>query len=338
MDSGDSDLRVSVAMCTYNGERYLEEQLVSIANQTRLPDELVICDDGSTDDTIKIANEISKQLPFFVRIYENPDNLGVTKNFEKAIKLCKGDIIFLSDQDDILMPEKIEKILNVFRNEPDIGYVFSDAQVVDEELHPLGYTMWKTVYFKNRERKLFSEGNQMDVLIKHRVVTGATMAINAKMIDSFIPIPDIFWHDEWISFYLSTTENKGKFIEEPLIRYRQHSDQVIGGKNLGFLDLIDILKNKKSKENCILLSKQQQKYTVAKEFLLFKGKLTGNIEKLLDGKITHLQKRQLFYGFSRWKRVWPIIGEVLSGRYIKYSHGYKSVIVDLFLPQILADY
>ena len=150
MASKDSDLKVSVAMCTYNGERYVEEQLMSFAAQTRLPDEIVICDDGSADDTIKIASEISEHLPFPVRIYENSENLGVTKNFEKALQLCVGDIIFFSDQDDILMPEKIETIIEEFRNEPDIGYVFSDARIVDEALHPLGYTMWETVSFNSR--------------------------------------------------------------------------------------------------------------------------------------------------------------------------------------------
>lgn len=320
-------------MCTYNGERYLEEQLLSFANQTRLPDEIVICDDGSTDDTIKIANEISKQLPFFVRIYENPDNLGVTKNFEKAIKLCEGDIIFLSDQDDILMPEKIEKIMNVFRNEPDIGYVFSDAQVVDEELHPLGYTMWKSVSFNRRERILFSEGNQIDVLLKHPVVTGATMAINADMLDDFLPIPDNFWHDEWISFCLSAIGKNGKFIEEPLIQYRQHGDQVIGGKNLGISEQVRILKDKNPEDNCNLLMKQQQKFTDAKEFLRLNGKLTEEIEDLLNRKIAHLEKRRGLYGYKRFRRICPIIMEFLSGKYCKYSRGSKSVIVDILLPQ-----
>ena len=325
-------------MCTYNGERYLEEQLVSIAKQTRLPDEIVICDDGSTDDTIKIANEISKQLPFLVRIYENPDNLGVTKNFEKAIKLCEGDIIFFSDQDDILMPEKIEKIVEVFRNDPDIGYVFSDAQVVDEELHPLGYTMWKTVSFNRRERILFSEGNQIDVLLKHPVVTGATMAIDAKKIDNFMPIPDNFWHDEWISFYLSATGKKGKFIEEPLIQYRQHSDQVIGGRNFDFLEQLRILKNKNSEDNCILLLKQQKKYTDAKEFLRLNGKLSENLENLLDRKIAHLEKRRVLYEYERFRRICPIIVELLRGNYHRYSAGNGYAVMDLLLPGISDNY
>lgn len=91
---------ISTAMCTYNGEKYLREQLESIARQTLLPNELVVCDDCSSDETVEIIQDFSRNAPFSVRLMINENNLGFAKNFEKAITLCSGEIIVLSDQDD----------------------------------------------------------------------------------------------------------------------------------------------------------------------------------------------------------------------------------------------
>src|SRR5882724_11959920 len=93
--------RISVAMCTYNGAGFLSEQLESIAAQTRLPDELVICDDRSTDESVEIVRNFARHTPFSVRLEMNEENLGSTKNFEKSIGLCQGEIIALADQDDV---------------------------------------------------------------------------------------------------------------------------------------------------------------------------------------------------------------------------------------------
>jgi len=92
---------ISIALCTYNGEAYLSDQLASIVKQTQQPDELIACDDGSTDNTLQILDQFSGEAPFPVRVYLNQQRLGPTKNFEKAISLCSGDFIFLSDQDDV---------------------------------------------------------------------------------------------------------------------------------------------------------------------------------------------------------------------------------------------
>ncbi len=101
--------RISVALCTYNGERFLPQQLASMAKQTRLPDELVVCDDRSTDRTMALVREFAASSPYPVRIFENEHNLGFAANFERAIRLCEGDLIALSDQDDIWYPIRLER-------------------------------------------------------------------------------------------------------------------------------------------------------------------------------------------------------------------------------------
>ena len=110
--------RISVAMCTYNGEKYLHQQLASIAQQTRLPEEMVVCDDCSSDSTPEIIEEFARTVPFPVRFFRNPQNLGSTKNFEKAIGLCTGDMIALCDQDDIWMPEKLARQAEMMERDP----------------------------------------------------------------------------------------------------------------------------------------------------------------------------------------------------------------------------
>lgn len=111
--------RISVAVCTYNGSRFLPEQLTSIAAQTRLPDEMVVCDDGATDATAEIIEKFARTAPFLVRFIRNSQNLGSTKNFENAIGLCTGDLIALSDQDDIWMREKLGRQAEMMERDPE---------------------------------------------------------------------------------------------------------------------------------------------------------------------------------------------------------------------------
>src|SRR6201999_469319 len=101
--------RLSVALCTYNGERFLPQQLASMANQTRPPDELIVCDDRSSDRTIDIVREFAASAAYPVRIFENESNLGSAANFERAIRLCEGNLIALSDQDDIWYPIRLQR-------------------------------------------------------------------------------------------------------------------------------------------------------------------------------------------------------------------------------------
>src|SRR4051812_21315110 len=136
----DRTLRLSIALCTWNGARFLQAQLDSYLAQRRRPDELVVCDDGSSDATMQILTQFAQHSPFPVRISRNPQRLGVVANFEKAIGLCQGDVIVLSDQDDVWNPDKLEQIAAHLARS-DAAAVFSDVNVVDANLAPLGYTM-----------------------------------------------------------------------------------------------------------------------------------------------------------------------------------------------------
>ncbi|MGQ9628531.1 MAG: glycosyltransferase family 2 protein [Anaerolineae bacterium] len=323
---------ISIAMCTYNGKAYLGDQLASIANQTYPPDELVICDDGSTDNTLQILEQFSKEAPFRVTVYRNEQTLGPTKNFEKAISLCTGDVIFLSDQDDVWMPHKVSVLSQALADNPDAGYVFSDALVVDEELRPFGYTMWTSISFTGRQRKRFKQGHQLEVLLKHNVVTGATMAFRAALRDWLLPIPEQWVHDAWIALLASAAGAGGISIEEPLIRYRQHCEQLIGGKKLSLVEQFrraEAYRTKPESRYQQLLYKSL--YILARDRLASAGNLKGDVGQLFRAKIMHLQARQWLHEHPRWRRPHRVVREAISGRYHRFSNGWRSAARDLLL-------
>jgi glycosyltransferase involved in cell wall biosynthesis len=326
-------LLISVALCTYNGAKYLEEQLESIAIQTRLPDEMIICDDQSKDNTVKILKNFASKVSFPVRLFFNEKNLGSTKNFEKAIKLCTGDIIFLSDQDDVWCPDKLEKIENLFYTFPSTAAVFSDAELVNENLKPLGYSMWQSIGFVKKEQNLFTQGKFIEVLLKHNVVTGSTMAFRSEFKKLFFPIPDNWVHDGWIALLIAFTSNLS-MIPEPLIKYRQHAMQQLGGgdepSNLykKMNRKIDQLKNLKLSfysfyPECV-------RYKLAYEHLVNSQFTSLKVNKipLLKARFSHFCVRANL-PVSRRKRIPLVLKELLKMNYHSYSNGILSFAGDL---------
>jgi len=317
---------ISVAMCTCNGELFLFEQLESIAKQTFLPDELIICDDQSTDGTLKIVQDFQNKFPFHMKIYLNSSKLGSTKNFEKAISLCNENIIVLSDQDDFWFPNKLEKMIRAFKNQPKTSYIFSNAIIVDEKLQNSSFTIWERISFDFRQRKDYKQGQQLKVLLKHNIVTGATIAFRAELRKLILPIPEQWVHDAWIALLLSAANIKGTFIEETLIKYRQHSNQLIGTKRLTFNRQLD-----KTYHTKLDYYKQLSKsFEDVVSRLILMDKLNANTELLIQSKIHHLNIRQMIHEVQYWQRWYWVFKEILNGRYNCFSNGWKSVAKDLF--------
>jgi glycosyltransferase involved in cell wall biosynthesis len=177
--------RISIAMTSYNGERFIGEQLESFSRQLYLPDELVITDDGSTDGTIAIIERFARNAPFSVELHRNRENLGWAKNFEKAINLCSGDFIFLSDQDDVWLPEKILRVMRMFENRPNVQVIINDAIVADESLTSFGRTHRSNIDFVTRSSSNF--------------YAGCCSAHRKSWHDLSLPIPSDLPHDYWIN-------------------------------------------------------------------------------------------------------------------------------------------
>ncbi len=222
--------RLSVALCTYNGAKYLREQLDSIALQTYPPDELVVCDDRSVDGSVEIAKTFASRAPFSVRLYVNEEGLGTIKNFERAIGLCKGDFVALSDQDDVWLPNKLEVTLRAMREAEDrYGVatpilVHTDLQVVDSERRPIAPSFYKYQGFKRLHKNLLAE------LLIENYVTGCTLMMNRALRDAGLLIPrEAKMHDWWLALVAAAL---GCIVSLPeaTVLYRQHTENVVGAK------------------------------------------------------------------------------------------------------------
>ena len=320
-------LSVSVALCTYNGERFLPEQLASVARQTRLPDELIVCDDRSSDRTLEVVRKFAAEVSFPVKVTENVNTLGSTANFEQAIRLCTGDLIALSDQDDIWKPNRLERSAQELLSHPEAGLVFSDAELIDEHDRPLGQTLWQRLGFAGGCKQDLLDGRFV-VLAKHRFITGATVMFRASLRDRVLPITDGWIHDEWIALVTAAFADL-RPIDETLIRYRIHGQQLVG------------LQNK--------LAQRAQGSTPAEKHW---ARLAASVKEmqqmcdalgslaLPDGKGVlpafrrHLQFLSFRYGLpaTRTTRVVPILKH--HWRYREHASGLASMVKDLILKRV----
>ncbi len=221
---------ISVALCTFNGEKYLSTQITSILNQSMKVDEIVVCDDGSSDKTLDILNEIKKDSETTISIHINDHQLGVSKNFEKAINLCKGDVIFLSDQDDIWAKNKVETIYNWFAAHPEHDAVFTNAVVINADGEKaMDQTLWDCVGFNKSLQKSFANGLSLETFFLNRA-TGATMAFRKSLSFPFSQYCNQWkniLHDYCLALK-ALDGNKLGCINLPLISYRLHGNQQSG--------------------------------------------------------------------------------------------------------------
>ncbi|HMG87858.1 MAG TPA: glycosyltransferase [Terracidiphilus sp.] len=223
---GTSAPRISVAMCTFNGARYLEEQLESIALQSQLPSELIVCDDQSIDDTLSILKRFQARAPFAVKVILNSRRLGSTRNFDQAIGLTRGDLIAMCDQDDRWAPTKLERLSEALAADPFLGGAFSDANLIDGDGRPMGMRLFARHKFTAAKQRSFI-GCPTATLLKHDIVTGATLMFRASIRRYCSPIPASWVHDGWLAWMIAL-HSRLTLIPEPLTDYRIHVGQQLG--------------------------------------------------------------------------------------------------------------
>ncbi|WP_395767510.1 glycosyltransferase family 2 protein [Aquirufa sp.] len=322
----------SVALCTFNGAEFLSKQLESIKQQTLPIHEMVVCDDGSSDETLAILERFSKQVPFSVQVHQNPVNLGSSKNFEKCIKLCEGDLIFLCDQDDVWEPQKVEQIVHYLTEHPEHEAVFSNATMIDQAGFPTGKTSFDQIEFTAEIQSIWQAGGSFRILLKGYIVTGAALAIKKRALKNISPVPNItkeLIHDGWIALNLSINNQIG-FINTCLIQYREHSNQQVGFKSKPAR--VSLLKRfTRAREE--KLSTLRKKADIANAMLLhFEG--LPHVESKI---IAALNSREAFYRMranlpaNRLARIVPVIKHALNGSYKEEEGGkwWRPVLGDL---------
>ena len=329
MPESSNPNRISVALCSFNGGRYIGEQLASIARQTLPPAEVVVCDDGSTDDTLDAVEQFARDASFPVRIERHASPLGIAANFSRAIELCSGDVIALSDQDDVWEPFKLERIAAAFAANDRPGLVLSDARAIDSAGNDLHYRLWDAIVppFTRAERNLARSGRLFDVLLRHYVATGATLAFSARYRNLVLPIPCFALHDSWIATLIAAVA-PSIIIDDPLVRYRQHASQAQGERVDSMLDQLRTAQR-------IGVSKLE---ITAQRFQAMRDRLEksprysppGKVLDDLGQKVDHLDVRARMIRSGAF-RLPVVIREIMRGRYRRYSHPWKWPLADLFL-------
>lgn len=320
--------RVSVALCTYNGARFLREQLDSIARQTRQPDELIILDDCSHDASVAVACEFAAHAPFPVRVTCQPGNVGYVRNFATAIARCSGDLIALADQDDVWHPEKLERCASAITTQG-ADAVFTNAELVDEDLRPLGRTLWQSIGFGAQRQRRFRDGAAVEVLLRRQVVTGATLMFRAAARDLLLPIPADGVHDRWIALLLAATGTV-TFIPVPLMKYRQHPANQIGARRKRVAERFGDARARRRRGGILPLSPAwcmavEERLQQHPERVRSRSTLAA-VRSLRE----HITVRRNLPP-ARFRRLRPVAREVISGRYFRYSNGLISLAMDLLL-------
>ncbi len=221
--------QIDILLASYNGKKYIEAQISSILNQTYKNIKLIISDDCSTDGTIDILKKYA-QKDNRIQLYLQEKNLGVVKNIEFLLKNVTNNLYMLSDQDDVWLPEKIEKSVKYLK-ENDADLVFGDLRIVDEKLNTI-YESFSKYMLLDRKINKYIGSKKLNYL--YNCVTGCTVLSKKKFIKEILPLPAIskyMIHDHWIGLIISFN-GKLAYMPEQYILYRQHGNNEVGTKKI----------------------------------------------------------------------------------------------------------
>lgn len=322
--------RISIAMASYQGEKYIEEQIESIARQTVLPDELVIVDDCSTDCTVEKINRIKKKLTFDVRVVVNKNNVGYVRAFSQALEMCSGDIVFLADQDDFWLPRKLELVCCYFADKPDVQLLIHDVEYCKENLTSIGQT------------KIERMTGTYDLYKEY--VVGMATAVRGRFLKICLPIPSekIITHDSWLHLCANLIDRK-LVLNDILALYRRHSSNATMEGNLN-VDFVTGASHFKKRSIGILAFATRTKINrpdllaaldwikSKKQDLVISGLVSAeHLEKIrikIETSCVNIYHRECVLELPRHRRIYPAIKLYISGAYKDFS-GLKSLFKDL---------
>jgi len=326
--------RISVAVATFDGERFIEEQLASIARQHPPPHEVVVADDGSTDRTREVVASAISDVPFPVR-FVGDGHVGLRRNVERAIEACTGSVIALSDQDDIWLPGRLEAIATAF-TDPTVNLWFSDADLIDEHGEFLDVRLWEIVTLPPEAQFALTEGAGVRRLLYGGTVTGATMAFRASLNSLALPFPtqlddpDVFLHDGWIAVLAALT---GRVVTEQhcFTLYRRHERQFTTTMRDGSEPTPTRSRGELATRQSI--QHEHARVRLVLDRLVERDALNGcsaedqrlltELEKLLGCRI-HPP------GAGRTRAIFSALGD---GLYDRHARGWRTALADLLYPR-----
>ncbi len=310
-------MKISVVMCTYNGEKYIKEQLDSILNQTYKADEIIVCDDNSGDRTVEIANSILSGVSVDYRIVVNEIQKGVADNFFNGLKLAIGDYVFTCDQDDIWFPDKIETFVCEIEKSQKLLY-FSNGAIADSNGKAIGIDLWKTLTF---ETGMLKKNTYFELLINRCLVTGAAMAVSKELITMIDYVPEGWLHDGWFAIRAALM-NSLQAIDKETFLYRQHGNNVIGaGKTSFWGKVCTWLENIKVMENV-----RRDRYLRYKAVLPVCDK---ELLPKLNECVGFWSDMDSISKVTRIKAVYIVLRNFVKGNYKKYYAGSRAALRDM---------
>ena len=311
-------MKVSVALPTFNGSRFLIPQLESLADQLRRPDEVVVSDDGSTDDTIDMVKEFQRKAPFDVSLIQNPGSRGVVGNISAALRSCRGDFILLCDQDDIWTSHHVS-ILSSELQGRNKSMAFGDLRLFTEKQ---GYS--SRTQFRRLGVDSALLGNlkhaPMDVLLRRNVVTGCASGITNDLLSIALPIPQFWLHDEWFAVVAAVVGQLCP-ITQVVTHYRQHLNQQVGGAPSTFLKGISPAVKMMEVNYLTRQSLKSESAAQAFEYRLG-GSLGASVAEVFRERKEHyLRRAEGNFAID--------ISMVLDGQYERFGYGWRAFAVDM---------
>jgi glycosyltransferase involved in cell wall biosynthesis len=316
---------ISVALATRNGAQHVVSQVQSILRQSVPVAEIVVSDDGSTDDTVALVEQtVGAAVP--LTVLRNPVALGVTANFEQAIAACTSDIIALADQDDVWHVDRVARAVALLEGPRAPLLVHGDAVLVDATGSPLGSTLFEALEVTPHDLAAVRAGDGFRVLLRRNLATGATVMFRRAVLDLARPFPPEWVHDEWLAIVAAATGGID-VVTEPVIDYRQHGTNQIGVE-------VPTLRRRISR---VLERGTGRNAMIAARFGILRERLGERLappdRHALDGKIAHESARAAMPRV-RLLRMPSIARELVRGAYRRYSsRGRWDAVRDLLQPR-----
>ncbi|AVQ82216.1 MULTISPECIES: glycosyltransferase family 2 protein [unclassified Variovorax] len=319
---------ISVALCTRNGARYLPAQIRSICTQEPLPREIIVSDDGSSDDTLAVVRDtialcgVADRIA--LRVFSNTPPLGVTRNFEQAVRACSHALIVLCDQDDVWHPGRLARMAAQFEARPDLLLLHTDARLVDADLQPLGSTLFHALEVQPAELEAISRGDAFSVLLRRNLVTGATTMFRRTLLDAALPFAPEWVHDEWLAAIAAAT-GRMDVLPEPTIDYRQHASNQIGARRLTLSEKIAKAFAERGDKHVARLHRAD---ALLQRLLQLGDRVPAAWLEAQRAKVAH-QRFRAGLPKARPLRLVPILAEAARGRYARFGRGGHAIAQDL---------
>ncbi len=322
-------LTVSVALCTYNSGSYLDAQLESIFDLTPPPWEIVISDDGSTDDTVRRARsfvERANETGIRFRVIVGTGGLGVTANFQRAIEACSGELIALCDHDDVWHPDRLSSAVPSFANDNALLFQHGDARLVGAAGEPLGIGLFEALEVSRDELDGINAGRAFEIYLRRNLATGATAIVRRSLVEKALPFPASWVHDEWLAT-IAAALGRVEVLNRELIDYRQHGANQIGVQKPTMRYRVRRMLSSRGVRNARLARR-----AVDLAERLDEMQVAAPYRELAHAK-ARFEAARAALPANRLRRIGPVVRELRAGSYARFaSQGRLDVVRDLLQP------